>query len=123
MSAQDFILTFEVRGDYLYVHLSGKDSFAASLDYWNQIADQAHKLNLTKVLVHENLEGSVTEGEMFEIMMDVLPASTGINVAFYDEQSADQTVNELGQLIANNRGADIRIFQSLETAEKWIREV
>lgn len=122
MDLKGFILKFEVRENYLYAHLSGKDSFSASIDYWNQIADQVHKLNLNKVLVHENLTGEVSEGEIFDVMIELLPTSTGIQVAFYDENNADRTINDLGSLIANNRGADIRIFQTLEDAEKWIQE-
>lgn len=120
MTSKAFILKFEVRDNYLYAHLSGKDSFAASLDYWNQIADRVKKLNLSRVLVHENLTGEVSEGEIFDVMMDVLPASTGIRIALYDENNADKNINDLGQLIANNRGADICIFQTLEAAEKWV---
>lgn len=120
MNSEDFNLTFEVRGNFLYAHLTGKDSFSASLDYWNQIADQVRQRQLNKVLVHENLTGEITEGEIFDVMMDILPASTGIHVAFFDENGADRDINEFGQLIANNRGADIRIFQSLEDAENWL---
>lgn len=122
MNTKEFNLIFKDRGNYLYVRLSGRDSFSASLDYWNQIADQVRKQQLHKVLVHESLTGEVSEGEMFDIMMDILPASTGIRVAFFDENNADQNINDFGQLIANNRGADIRIFQSLEAAEKWIQD-
>ena len=120
MNSTDFTLNFEMRGSYLYAYISGQDSFSASLDYWNRIADQVREFNTTRVLVHENLLGQVTEGEMFDIIMDLLPSSTGIRVAFFDENNADQSVNELGELLANNRGVDIRIFQSLEDAEKWI---
>jgi hypothetical protein len=122
MTAREFTLTFELRKNYLYAHITGRDSFSASLDYWKKIADKVRKLDLSNVLVHENLMGDVSEGEMFEIMMKVLPSSTGIKIAFYDENTADENVNDLGQLIANNRGADICIFQTLEAAEKWLEE-
>lgn len=120
MTTSDFTLIFEDRSSYLYAHLSGKDSFAASLNYWNQIADKVKELGYNKVLVHENLTGEVSEGEMFEIIMDIIPAGVGIEVAFFDEQNCDHSINELGQLIASNRGADIRIFKSLTDAESWM---
>lgn len=120
MNMREFTLTYEIRENYLYAHITGRDSFAASLDYWNKIAGKVRQLGLNKLLVHENLIGAVSEGEIFDVMMDILPSSTGIKVAFYDENNADQNINDLGQLIANNRGADICIFQTLEAAEKWI---
>jgi len=121
MAENDYTLEFEDRGSYLYAHLTGMDSFAASLSYWNTIADKVHELGHTKLLVYENLIGEVSEGEIFDVMMDILPAGTGISVAFFDENQADSKINELGQLIANNRGATIRIFQTLADAEKWIK--
>ena len=120
MSNSGYNLTFEDRGTYLYAHLTGMDSFAASLSYWNDIADKVRASGYNKVLVHENLIGEVSEGEIFDIMMDILPAGTGISVAFFDENQDDTQINELGQLIASNRGATIRIFQTLADAEKWL---
>ena len=112
MSPQKFILDFEARENYLYAHLSGKDSFAASLDYWNQIVDQVQQLNVTKVLVHENLTGEVSEGELFDVIMDILPSSSGIQVAFYDENDAEpehQRVRPAGQQQSGCRYSDFPI--------------
>lgn len=120
MKEESFSVYFEHRGTYLYVKLTGKDSFDASLVYWHKIAEKVRNLELDRVLVHEDLEGSVTEGEMFEIMQKVIPEGMGIQVAFFDANQADLGINELGHLIATNRGADIRIFQTLEDAEAWI---
>ncbi|MDH3981469.1 MAG: hypothetical protein OES84_01060 [Kiritimatiellaceae bacterium] len=122
MNGKEFSIVFEDRGTYLYVQLTGKDSFAASLDYWQQIIDKEKELGYHRLLVHENLIGEVSEGEIFEIMMDVLPDSTGVQVAFFDENRSDIAINELGHLIATNRGADIRIFQCLEAATNWIEQ-
>lgn len=120
MTKRTFQLVFEDRKTYLYAHLTGEDSFAASIDYWNQIADKVKELGYTKVLVHEALEGVVSEGEIFEIVMDIVPSGIGIQVAFFDEDQSDHPINELGELIASNRGANIRIFKSLADAERWI---
>jgi hypothetical protein len=120
MPAKEYSLDFEDRGNYLYAHLTGKDSYAASLDYWSAIAGKARALGHDRLLVHEKLVGDVSEGEMFSIMMDILPSSIGIKVAFFDENHVDTQINELGHLIATNRGATIRIFQSLADAENWI---
>lgn len=120
MSDLDYQIEFEDRGAYLYVHLTGTDSFAASLNYWNKIADKAKQIGTLRVLVHEALEGQVSEAEMFDIMNDVVPSGLGVRVAFFDENQEGAEINELGQLIAENRGAIIKIFGSLADAEKWI---
>ncbi|MDZ8118291.1 hypothetical protein [Pontiella agarivorans] len=117
-----FNLHFETRNNYLFVRLTGEDSYEASRSYWRQIADRVRKLELNRVLIHEALDGGITEGELFELIMEFVPASAGIRVALYDENKENHELNQLGELIARNRGAEIRIFQSLENAEKWISE-
>ena len=112
MKDRAFSIHFEMRNNYLYVHLSGQDSFDASLDYWNRIIRKAQQLGISRVLVHESLEGSVSEGEMFNIMEDIVPQGAGIQVAFFDEKLSDAEVNDFGELIARNRGADIQVFES-----------
>ncbi len=118
---EDYILEFKDRDSYLYVYLAGKDSFSASLSYWNEIADQVRKGGYKKLLVHENLVGEVTAGEVFDLIGDLEKSGlVGIQIAFFDENPADGDVNHFGQLVAGNRGGTIQIFQSLEAAEKWI---
>ena len=113
-------LHFEHRNSYLYVKLTGKDSYDESIAYWTKIAKKTRALGLSSVLVHEELEGQITEGEIFQLLMELVPTAIGIRVALFDEHQADLEVNKLGSLIANNRGCEIRIFQSLEDAEAWI---
>ncbi len=119
-----YTLDFEDRGFYLFAHLTGKDSFEASMEYWYAIAAKTNQLGYSKVLVHENLTGHVSEAEIYDIMTSFKDAGfLGIQIAFYDENMADEEINDLGQLIVNNRGADVKIFGSLEEAQRWIERV
>lgn len=120
MTTPAYQIIFEDRDEFLYVHLTGRDSLAASLAYWGEIAEKAKELDLRRVLVHEALEGEVNEGEMFEIITGVVPSGRGVRVAFFDENQANVKINALGQLIAENRGALIKIFPTLKAAENWI---
>lgn len=118
-----YTLTFEDRNGYLFASLTGQDSFAASLSYWNEIADKVGGLGYRKLLVHENLLGEVSESEIFDVIADLKDSGLfGVQIAFYDENHADAQINNLGQLVANNRGAEFRIFQSMEAAQHWIEQ-
>ncbi len=121
MNALNYTLEFENRDTYLYAHLTGEDSFSASLSYWNEIADQLNKTGHKKLLVHENLTGELTEEEMYDLIVDL--ADSGMNeirIAFFDENPADETINNLGQLVANHRGGNVCIFKDLSNACSWI---
>ncbi|MEE9368502.1 MAG: hypothetical protein V3V05_06515 [Pontiella sp.] len=122
MAHPDYNLLFEDRSTYVYAYLTGTDSFSASLSYWNEIADKTKALGYRKVLVHENLLGDITEGEVFELVKDLLETSREIQVALFDENNTDSRINARGQLFASNRGATVRIFKSLGDAEQWIKQ-
>jgi hypothetical protein len=123
MSSNEYSLEFRDRESYLYVYLSGKDSFAASLSYWNEIADQVTKSGKQKLLVHENLVGEVSQAEIYDLIADLSKSALmNTRIAFYDENHADESVNQFGRMVAQNRGANIQVFQSLAAAERWINQ-
>lgn len=123
MNDSTYTLTFEDRGTYLYVIISGQDSYAASLAYWKKIAEEVQRLGYRKLLVHESLVGGVDEGEVFDIIMTLQrSALMGVHIAFYDDRNEDTPVNALGQLIANNRGGSVRLFRTLDAARNWIEQ-
>ena len=118
-----FTLTFEDRGSYLFAHLCGHDSFEASLQYWQEICDKTIALGHKKLLVHENLLGELSKTQIFEIVTHFTkPKYLGIQLAFYDENMDDGTLNALGQLVATNRAARMEIFPSLDAAQLWIEQ-
>ena len=118
-----YSLKTEDRGSYLYAHLTGQDSFEASLSYWNEIADKVKELDAKKLLVHEDLTGEVTEVEIYDIMMDLVDSGLGnLKIVFCDENHTDAALNSLGKLVANNRGANVMIFNSLKAAERWSKQ-
>ena len=123
MSINNYRLTFEDRDTYLYAHLMGEDSFAASLSYWNEIADKVKAMDCRKLLIHEDLTGKVVESEMHEIIIDLMPSGlVDIQIAFFDENIDDTPMNALGQSLASNIGANVKIFDSLEAAKQWITQ-
>ena len=121
MKNEAFNLKLQYCCTYLYARLTGEDSFAASLDYWNVIADKVRELECDKLLVHENLAGTVTEDEMSDLIMDLKSSGLlDIRIAFYDENPDHAAINAFGQSLASAEGANIGIFDSLEEARHWI---
>jgi hypothetical protein len=120
----EYELTIEKRVDYLYAYITGLSSYENSMQYWGKIADELHRQGLKKVLVHKNLTGSLSAAEIYDIVTRFAEAGfLGIHVAFYDENEGDADLNALGELIATNRGAFVKVFTSLEEAEAWIKPI
>lgn len=121
MNFKEYILRFEDRGDYLFAHLTGQDSFAASLRYWNEIADEIDQSGHRKLLVHEDLTGDISGREIYDLIKDLKNSVLReVKIAFYDENTADTFLNNLGRLIANHHGGKVRIFKTLDEARHWI---
>lgn len=122
MNQGDFNIRFEMRESYIYAYISGTDSYETCLNSWIKVAKKAEKLGIPRVLVHECLIGHITEGEMFNVLQEVIPMGIGIKVAFFNENQDHDDFFALGELMAQNRGIDIQMFQSLEDAERWISD-
>lgn len=116
-----YTLTMEARDGYLYARLEGADSYDASLEYWSLIGKKCQELGLRRVLVHENLTGTIDEVEMYEIVTKYMEAGfLGVEVALYDDNPDDHLINALGQMIATNRGALVMLFPTLQEALAWV---
>ncbi|MDQ3374410.1 MAG: hypothetical protein M3521_11055 [Acidobacteriota bacterium] len=115
-------LEFEERTDYLYAYVSGdKASLEMSKQYWHKIAEECRRTKSKKVLIVEDIKENVSTNEMYEFACE-LPTMgfIGIKIAFVDQYIEQRTLNELGELVATNRGGYGKIFNTVEEAEKWL---
>jgi len=73
------------------------------------------------LLVHEDLSGEVSAREIYALIMDLKDSALkGVRIAFYDANSADTFLNNVGKVIANYSGGNVRIFKTLDEARQWI---
>lgn len=113
-------ITLEDRGKYIYALVKGdllKPEIAKQ--YWDEIAEKAFDLRLTKILIEKDFSETVSAPEMLE-MGDYLGKLLATKrVAFLDRHE-NAAINNLGEKIAANRGVNIKVFQNVEDAEKWL---
>jgi hypothetical protein len=115
-------ISFEVRDEYLYAYIEGEqDSFEISKQYWTDVSESLQRSGKKKVLVEENI---VENGEM----TDLFNLSTSLpdmgfsdkKIAFVDRIADQAELNSFGELVAVNRGLNVKIFKSVDEAEKWL---
>ena len=114
-------LTCETRKNYLFCHVEGEDSLETSRAYWREIAGKCDELGLSKVLVEEELEGQLTDQEMFQ-MCSELPeiGLLGKQIAFVDLRLNHDEGNLFGETVAVHRGINAMIFNKVKEAERWL---
>ena len=119
----DYQLKKEDRGDYLYFHVTGKDNLEVSKAFWREIIETTTKLNYKKVLVDEDLEGSVPIGDVYEVITTGLEIGDvrSMKIAFVDKYQEHMAENIFGEKVATNRGINAKVFATIEEAEQWLR--
>ncbi len=117
-----YTIEFEHRPKYLYAFISGKDdTLKITKNYWLEMLEECHKSGFNKLLVEEDLQGSLSMQEVFEFASEY--AEMGfreILVAFVDRHPAHQQLNRFAELVATNRGGQMRVFDSVSDAKQWL---
>jgi len=116
-----YSIRFEDRKEYLYAYIKGKDSLENSLKYWQEIAEKALADGFQKVLVEENLEGQISDIDMFQLTSKFLDMGMAkLQIGFVDLQEDNLVGNKFGELVVTNRGIKGKIFDTTEDAEAWL---
>lgn len=115
-----YTIELEDRGEYLYALVGGKflSPEIAKL-YWDEIAEACFKLEKSKILIEKDFPRSVSAPQMLEMGVYLGKILSGKKIAFID-RFKNESVNELGKVIARNQGVFMRVFKDVEEAEKWL---
>lgn len=114
-------LTFEQRPEYLYAYVEGeRDSYAVSIAYWREVANECASRNTRRVLVDENILQNVSVTDIYQVASQMPSMFSGIAIAFYDRHADQAEINAFGELVAQNRGVVGRFFADIDEAEKWL---
>jgi hypothetical protein len=113
---------FEDRGEYLFAHITGKgESLETTQQNWRAIAAACKRGHYSKALILEDIEGEMPFMEQFAFAAGLKEIGfDGVMVAFVDAKSQQFANNKFAEDVAVNRGANGRLFQTIEAAEAWL---
>ncbi len=119
----DTVLKFEDRPGYLYAEVTGpRDSHEISKAYWRLVAAGCQARRTSKLMVFENLGAFEGERDM-SLMVDAIIAlgMDRLKVAFVVGRVEEMARLEHAEILAMERGANGRVFESVALAERWLR--
>jgi hypothetical protein len=121
-SEKPYRLTFEHRSAYLYALVEGeKDNYEISRAYWQEIADECTGKKFDRVLIVEDIVETGSIAEIYQLCSEFSQMGYGgIRIAFIDRRDEQNEENQFGELVAVNRGINVKIFNDIEGAEKWL---
>ena len=119
-------LTIEEKSGYLHVKVTGANTKENVLRYVSEIQAACIEKQRNKVLIEENLIGpSLGTLNIFDITSTKgeEAARLGFKLAYVDiNKQHDMDVLQFGEVVARNRGLEIRVFQTVSEAELWLVE-
>jgi hypothetical protein len=122
IAGKPYIINFEDRANYLYALVHGEQyGYKVLAQFLREIADECKKRNFNQVLIEENISATASEMDVFRIASELPQLGfSDIRMAYIDRFTEQKDLNEYGKEVAENRGVDVKIFSSLEEADKWL---
>jgi len=117
-----FKLTLELRPKYLFANIrSDTIDLATAVTYLNEITECAHKHERVRVLLERDIPATLDESKIYLSGTDFAHSGLGeIRLAVVDRRPENAKSLELAILVQNNRGANIKLFSSIDEAESWL---
>lgn len=116
-----FRVRFDIEHGYLraYVH-DGEDSRDVSIAVWTLLAEQCRTHGMKRLLVLEDLSGSVAPEDLPQVIDAMVKAGFGaIRVSFVELQGHHQD-NEQGEILGMEHGLSIHVTNSEVAARHWL---
>jgi U3 small nucleolar RNA-associated protein 14 len=110
---------FESHTSYLFAHLSGQYSLSGMFAAIDKIAAQAVKEQAKRVLVDVSISGDAPIAERYQYATYAANVLSSLDrCAAY--AGAEQRVEVFTELVAQNRGLELRVFPDFAIAERWL---
>ena len=120
-NGRPYELTFEERAGYLYAHIKAdKMTAEMSIAYLSEIADKCAGLGLTKVIIYREVPFIIDPVSIFHSMQEEVQLLKGLKLALVTPFPATEEDLNFAILVSNNRGADLKLHQTIEAAEEWL---
>lgn len=110
---------------YLHVRASGPHTPSNARQFLIDAYEACLRLNCTAVLLEMNLVGpSMSTLSLFGVVEERSSQGQQLRKIAYVDASAERSLEHkmFAETVARNRGVNVRFFQSVAEAEKWMKE-
>lgn len=124
MDAPRFRIDYTREGDVLRAHVTGVNgTLETTVAYWKALAAELQRNPPAALLVVDDMEGEPPPPDQLEQFVQAMVGLgfEGVRVA-YVEAHADQIPQvEVGEILARERGFEVRVFGDEQAARIWLR--
>jgi hypothetical protein len=107
---------------YLHATVTGTHNAENALRFLTESFAACQKQGCSAMLLEFNLSGQSLDSTS---IFDVVSKRTGDavklrKIAYYDNSDRDPAKVKFAETVARNRGVNVRLFQDLEAAKRWL---
>jgi hypothetical protein len=122
--ALPFRIGFQREGELLRAHVTGiNGSLETTLAYWSVLAEEVRRQRPASLLVLDDMEGEPPSPEQLELFVHAMAGMgfEGVRVAYVEAHANQIAQVEVGEILARERGYDVRVFGDERAARIWLR--
>ena len=121
VSGPGFKIRYTDEQGYLRAHVyDGVDSRQVSIAMWRMLADECRARGVTRLMVLEELQGSVDRGEIEETIDAMDHAGMAAFRIVFVELLDDIEGSEYVEILCLERGIIVRVFNDEDAARRWL---
>ena len=116
-----YTLTFEERSEYLFARVTADTiDRDTALDYLRKVAARRLQIHARRLMLLREIPVMLPDSDLFFTTQDFLGMIGTTRVAFVNPYAEIDEGMSFAMTIGVNRGADYRLFNSVERAEEWL---
>ena len=123
----NFKITILEKNGYLHFRVWGKNTPENVMAYLAEVYKECLRLNCPFVLIEENLQGpSVSMAAIMDIISKSSKQTWPVvqRIAYVDvNPDHSSSLMKFAETAAVNRAVNVRVFSSVDVAERWISEI
>ncbi|MBB1089153.1 hypothetical protein H4F99_11740 [Lysobacter sp. SG-8] len=119
-----YTIEYEHHAGTLSARVSGVNGLlSTTLAYWQDIASEVRRLTPKALLVIDQMEGAVPPPDELMLLVDALVGQgfEGVRVAYVESDPEQIPEVEMAEILARERGYQIRVFGDAATARVWLQ--
>ncbi|MGQ0655821.1 MAG: hypothetical protein ACT4P4_26785 [Betaproteobacteria bacterium] len=116
--------SIEADAEFLRVKMSGRESNAPPSHVCAAIFRQASKLDLKRILIELDQKTPLSASSQYTLIsrLPQIGFTPKHRIAMVHRTPEMQKANEFIDVVADNRGLQVRSFPTVESAEAWLRD-
>jgi hypothetical protein len=114
-------LTIEERPAYVYAKATGERTPENALRFLEEAYVACVKSGRSDLLLDMQFTGpSLNTTSIYQVISDRVPDGRNLRKIAYVDTDVDPGMPVFAETVAVNRGVNVRLFPSLDAAEKWL---